>query len=384
MAQKRMIDKKISLSEQVADLSLKGQLLFTWMIPHADDVGLLPASPRRLKAMIVPMINEITADDIQMAVNGMSDAGLVRTITYQGEDYLLLTNFERSQVLRKDRNPQTHLPIDLKGNTKDDVTDNWRTLTDICHPEGKRREVKGSEEKRTEGKGSAEGKTNYPSQSSGSVADAQEKPRGVPEVAKLRDALHKKNPPKLGILLLLFSLLLLAKPTFAAEKIVVRYKIKLTNGHNFKPPAHTVAGGAGGRKGASTPTSPTRTASQSPSPSPRPFEMGGGGRALAGSVKDQVLSAGAKRFGEHHTASLEALVMHESGFNQYAQNGSSGACGLFQAMPCEKMGCSLDDVSCQIDWGFGYIERRYGNPTNAWDFWQSRRPINGRDVGNWY
>lgn len=239
-------------------------------------------------------------------------------------------------------------------------------------------------EQNSVGKESAERKTNYPSQSSGSVADAQEKPRGVPEIAKLRDAISKKNPPKLGILLLLFSLLLLAKPTYAADKIVVRYKIKLTNGHNFKLSAHTVAGGAGGSSGASTSPSPTRTASQQPKPSPRPLEMGGGGRALAGSVKDQVLSAGAKRFGEQHTASLEALVMHESGFNQYAGNKSSGACGLFQAMPCEKMGCSLDDVQCQIDWGFGYIERRYGNPTNAWDFWQSRRPINGRDVGNWY
>ena len=54
MAQKLMIDKKISVSEQVANLPIEAQLLFTWMIPHADDVGLLPYSARTIKALVIP------------------------------------------------------------------------------------------------------------------------------------------------------------------------------------------------------------------------------------------------------------------------------------------------------------------------------------------
>lgn len=196
----------------------------------------------------------------------------------------------------------------------------------------------------------------------------------------------KETRPISVLFMFLYCLLLLAKPTYAAKprKIVVRYTITTTNGHKLKPLAKSVAGGAGGRAGASTSSSPTRTASQQTVPPSASHGLSGRGEVLAGSVKDQVLAAGVDRFGKEHTSSLEALVMHESGFNQYAGNRSSGACGLFQAMPCAKMGCQLDDVQCQIDWGFGYIERRYGNPTNAWDFWQSRRPINGQDVGNWY
>ena len=65
------------------------------------------------------------------------------------------------------------------------------------------------------------------------------------------------------------------------------------------------------------------------------------------------------------------LVFKESGFHNTSVNSSSGACGLFQAMPCEKMGCSLEDVSCQIAWGQSYIERRYGSAENALSFHRS-------------
>lgn len=342
------------------------------MISNADDEGYVRADAGSLRRLIFGFDDVVSKDDVQSYIDELQSMASIHFYDDSGEWYAHFTNWTKFQKLQKDRIQSSLYPMCSKC-----IADDKQVPTQVSI--GKSRL-----EQNSVGKESAERKTNYPSQSSGSVADAQEKPRGVPEVAKLRDALHKKNPPKLGILLLLFSLLLLAKPTFAADKIVVRYTITSTNGHKSKPPAKNVAGGAGGGTGASTPSSLTRSASQQPPLSPRPFEMGGGGRGLAGSVKDQVLSAGAKRFGEHHTASLEALVMHESGFNQYAQNGSSGACGLFQAMPCEKMGCSLDNLQCQIDWGFGYIEQRYGTPTSAWDFWQSRRPINGRDVGNWY
>lgn len=62
------------------------------------------------------------------------------------------------------------------------------------------------------------------------------------------------------------------------------------------------------------------------------------------------------------------IIAKESGFNPYAINASSGACGLGQALPCEKMGCDLSDVDCQLRWMKSYIDRRYGSPEQALNF----------------
>lgn len=62
------------------------------------------------------------------------------------------------------------------------------------------------------------------------------------------------------------------------------------------------------------------------------------------------------------------IIAKESGFNPYAVNASSGACGLAQALPCEKMGCDLGDVDCQLNWMNSYINRRYGSPEQALNF----------------
>lgn len=76
-----------------------------------------------------------------------------------------------------------------------------------------------------------------------------------------------------------------------------------------------------------------------------------------------------EEFGIDNWSSLFQLIDRESGWDMYAINQSSGACGLGQAYPCMKMGCELSDMKGQIDWLFGYIINRYGNPNNAWNFW---------------
>lgn len=87
---------------------------------------------------------------------------------------------------------------------------------------------------------------------------------------------------------------------------------------------------------------------------------------------------------------LYDLVRRESGWNPSAQNKSSGAYGLFQFMPMHwKQGGYLPWGTAatpeqQAAAGLRYIADRYGTPSAALSFWLSRRPINGRDVGNWY
>lgn len=89
-------------------------------------------------------------------------------------------------------------------------------------------------------------------------------------------------------------------------------------------------------------------------------------------------------FGLEHWGALEELITNESGWNPFAINSSSGACGLGQALPCQKMNCENWDYECQVRWTATYIKDRYDTPTNAWNHWQSRVPIDGEDVGNWY
>jgi hypothetical protein len=62
--------------------------------------------------------------------------------------------------------------------------------------------------------------------------------------------------------------------------------------------------------------------------------------------------------------------MRESGWNRFAYNHSSGAYGIPQAVPGDKMASAGPDwrtsARTQILWGMGYIRARYGDPWNAW------------------
>ncbi len=67
---------------------------------------------------------------------------------------------------------------------------------------------------------------------------------------------------------------------------------------------------------------------------------------------------------------LNLLWMRESGWNRFAYNHSSGAYGIPQAVPGDKMASAGPDwrtsARTQIIWGMGYIKSRYGDPWNAW------------------
>lgn len=69
-------------------------------------------------------------------------------------------------------------------------------------------------------------------------------------------------------------------------------------------------------------------------------------------------------------ADLGKLWQKESGWNHRADNPSSSAYGIPQALPGSKMGSAGSDwatnPATQIKWGLGYIKARYGNPSAAW------------------
>ncbi|MGH3342421.1 MAG: hypothetical protein ACRDPK_05960 [Carbonactinosporaceae bacterium] len=82
--------------------------------------------------------------------------------------------------------------------------------------------------------------------------------------------------------------------------------------------------------------------------------------------------------GEQH-ACLDDLWERESGWEVHAENPSSGAYGIPQALPASKMAAAgpdwQDSAATQIRWGLDYIDDRYGTPCGAWDYWVSN---------NWY
>ncbi|WP_179272498.1 transglycosylase SLT domain-containing protein [Streptomyces sp. XY006] len=69
------------------------------------------------------------------------------------------------------------------------------------------------------------------------------------------------------------------------------------------------------------------------------------------------------------------IVDHESDWNYKAVNPSSGAYGMFQALPGSKMSSVGADwrtnPATQIKWGLNYMNERYGSPCDAWSFWQA-------------
>ena len=75
-------------------------------------------------------------------------------------------------------------------------------------------------------------------------------------------------------------------------------------------------------------------------------------------------------FGPDQFGCLDSLWTRESGWNPSADNPSSSAYGIPQALPGSKMASAGADwatnPATQIEWGLGYIQDRYGSPCGAW------------------
>lgn len=82
---------------------------------------------------------------------------------------------------------------------------------------------------------------------------------------------------------------------------------------------------------------------------------------------DQVAARG---WGQSEYQCLVALWERESNWNVSAENPTSGAYGIPQSLPGDRMASAGADwrtnPTTQITWGLDYISSRYGTPCGAW------------------
>ena len=77
-------------------------------------------------------------------------------------------------------------------------------------------------------------------------------------------------------------------------------------------------------------------------------------------------------FGANEFDSLNRLWQAESGWNYKAMN-RSGAAGIPQLMGGKNVPNFMNDYKTQVEHGLSYIKKRYGSPTNAWEFFQKQK-----------
>lgn len=110
-----------------------------------------------------------------------------------------------------------------------------------------------------------------------------------------------------------------------------------------------------------------------PPPAPPVTVDPGSAQAIA---QDQVLARG---WGDGEFTCLVNLWNRESSWRADALNASSGAYGIPQSLPGEKMASAGADwktnPATQIKWGLDYISARYGSPCGAWSH---------SEATNWY
>ncbi|MGH3500022.1 MAG: lytic transglycosylase domain-containing protein [Nocardioidaceae bacterium] len=108
-------------------------------------------------------------------------------------------------------------------------------------------------------------------------------------------------------------------------------------------------------------------------------------QALAGGVTNEVAPADPRDIARSLLPSygwdssqfgcLDELYLHESNWDYQATNPTSGAYGIPQALPGEKMAEYGADwrtnAKTQLEWGLAYIQGSYGSPCAALSFWQS-------------
>lgn len=96
MANRRMISKSISTSTKVNVISDFAALLFTWMVCHADDYGVMEGDVGTVRALVVPRRKQ-TEVQVGHALSEIQKIGLIWWYVYKNRKYIQVINWEEHQ-----------------------------------------------------------------------------------------------------------------------------------------------------------------------------------------------------------------------------------------------------------------------------------------------
>lgn len=112
-ASARLLYPTVSISERIAELGVKGALLFTWLFAHSDDQGRYAGSTRKVKAEVVPLLEDISVDDVDKALDDMKNTDLIIRYTDDKKRELIqIVDWWEFQHGLRFKNPSRYPPPD--------------------------------------------------------------------------------------------------------------------------------------------------------------------------------------------------------------------------------------------------------------------------------
>lgn len=91
-----MLSAYVSLSETMADLPDDTcRLVATWMIPHLDRDGRITGSPRRLQAIVVPLLRHLEVEDVKRCVEAICAGDHPLAVLYRDHTGLPVLQFRK-------------------------------------------------------------------------------------------------------------------------------------------------------------------------------------------------------------------------------------------------------------------------------------------------
>ena len=116
MATGRILQKKISHSDQVDALANDtSRVIYTWSLAHLNQWGCFHGNARKIKALVVPLRDDITVEMVKEYMEDWKAKGLVVAYNVNGTDcvneYLFYPSFFTNQPgLRFDREGKSDIP----------------------------------------------------------------------------------------------------------------------------------------------------------------------------------------------------------------------------------------------------------------------------------
>lgn len=126
MARGRIITNEITRDKRINELSDDtSRLAFTWLVTFADKEGRTNGDPALVRSMLFPRRTDVTVDQVEKFLVEWHEAGLIKWYEADGDLWIRFPKFEKNQPgLRKDREPESHIPPPSDGTLPDIVRNN--------------------------------------------------------------------------------------------------------------------------------------------------------------------------------------------------------------------------------------------------------------------